>query len=180
MSDIGIVKSWKIGKGYRSKKECVLLNVQIDDPRDIQSIEYLFPTGQNSIPVEGDTVIIHEISPEYKVATASNTGVVMALDNSGENAIFAVENGQVGAVVSFLYGGEVVINRGTDFAVAYGKLENEFNELNEKFNKLVNTMLSWVPVAQDGGAALKTVLTGAAPLNSLANITTTKVEKVRL
>lgn len=182
MIDIGIVRKSSIGKGYRSEKDAILLDVEMSDPRDIQSVEYLFAQGNCAIPVVGDTVLIHEVWPEYKVATASNFGVVTAI-KEGERSVFAVKDGEVAAVIDFLSSGELVLNQGEDYAVMYGGLQSEFDELKGKYNSLVNVLLAWIPVAQDGGAKLSADLEAAniaSPLESSADITKSKVEKIRI
>jgi hypothetical protein len=40
----------------------------------------------------------------------------------------------------------------------------KINELNSKYNDLVQRLLTWVPVPGDGGAALKTILTTPTPI----------------
>jgi len=72
------------------------------------------------------------------------------------------------------------INGNGNFAVGYDKLKIEFDELNSKYNKLITTLLAWVPVPSDGGASLKVGLVAAAPLNSVANINNAKVSNVKL
>jgi hypothetical protein len=179
MSTIGTVKSSSIGKAFRTKLDAVILKVTIDDDRDVQTVQYLFASGENSIPVSGTTVLIHEISPEYKVATASNTGVVVTL-NEGEKAIYAIKDGVFASIIELLVNGEVVINKGSGYAVEFEALEIAFNELKEDYNKLVSTITTtWVPVPNDGGAALKAAVNADNPTSN-ADVGDAKVEKVRI
>lgn len=101
--------------------------------------------------------------------------------NRGETKVYSTDESGVEKASLLLNSDEEhVINNGTDYAVAFEDLKTEFNELNDKYNKLITTLNAWTPVPNDGGAALKTALTSASPLDSTANIDNSKVEKVRL
>lgn len=70
--------------------------------------------------------------------------------------------------------GEVILNSGVDYAVAYEKLKTEFNELNNKFNDFV----SKYNLHTHGSVPVP--LPSELANSSIANIDNTKVEKVRL
>lgn len=134
MSEVGVVKSSRIGIGYRSKKQVVLLSVEISDPKDVQEIEYISHGGDTSIPVVGNTVIIHEVSSQYKVATMENTGVIVAGLSMGDRSIYAVKDGVVGGIIKYLSSGELVLNNGIGYAVEFGELKAGFDTLVANYN----------------------------------------------
>lgn len=166
MADVGIVESSRIGVGYRSEKECVILSVVFDDPKNVQDIEFLFSGGCTSIPVKGDTVIVHTIIEEYRVATATNNGVVITSLTDGEQAIYAVKNGLVAGIIEYLSNGELRFNNGEGFAV-------EFEELKKGFDKFVKNYNDHIHLETGGSTNKPTTPT-------LATIDDSKVEKVRL
>jgi hypothetical protein len=181
MAVLGVVQSFEIGKSYRQpEKNAVILSVVIDDPQDRQTVEWQSTQGDTSVPRVGDPVLIHSVSPEFRIATAVNCGVIVTTLKEGERAVYSVSNNNVSALVEWLQNGEIRLNSGTDYAVKYNELKNEFNEFQGKYNKLVGILDAWTPVAQDGGAALKTLLEAGAPLDSSADISTCKVDKVRV
>ena len=186
MSDMGIVRAVSIGEGYRSGKQVVLIDVEIDDPRDVQSLEYLFPSGECSLPNEGDTVLIHEVSHEYKVATASNTGVLESSLSNGEKSLFAVKDGDIKAKLTFLNSGELVLNDGDDYAVQFTALKTGFDMLKTELNALVTIFNShFHPVAALPNPIvppvfIPTSVTATPGAPSVASIDSSKIEKVRV
>lgn len=184
MATMGVVESATIGEGYRSKKQVVLLNVKIDDPMDLQQVEYLMAGGECFIPVAGDTVLIHVVSEEYKVATATNTGVVESTLSTGEKALFAIADGEIKSSLKLLVNGEIVLNNGDDYAVKYSEMETAFNELKSDFNDLVSAYNEHIHVTTATVGASPTVgtisPTPSAGSSSTADIAPSKVEKVRV
>jgi hypothetical protein len=69
---------------------------------------------------------------------------------------------------------------GGDFAVRYNELEAAYNELNDKYNDLISRFNAWTPIPNDGGAALKTLLSAPPSLTSTGDITPAKVDKIEL
>lgn len=87
------------------------------------------------LPADNSAVIIQPISDnDFYVSQYSVVAKIMAGD------------GSLGGMVE-------VIN-----------LTTKLNNLESLLNKIVNSVNTWVPVAGDGGAALKTLITAAAPV----------------
>lgn len=106
-------------------------------------------------------------------------------ENPGETLLFSTDAN--GAVKSKLYldkNGDFIFNDGEDFAVRYSKLEEAYNELQSQFNAFIDIFLGWVPVPNDGGAALKALITtnNTPPLSSKStgDITPSKIEEIKL
>jgi len=166
MALLGVVKGSRIGNSFRSTKQVVILSVVIDDPKDVQSVEFLGVNGDFSIPVTGSTVLIHTVIDEYKVATAVNTGVVIIGLGEGERSVFAVNGEAYGGIIDYLKNGEVVINNGVGFAVEFNKLKVGFDQFKVDHNTHVH-------VETGASTNVPTVL-------SVATIDDSKVEKVRI
>lgn len=182
MNDIGIVRGVRIGKSFRSERDVVLLSVEIDDPRDIQTVEYLFPHGECGLPNEGDSVVITEISEEYKVATASNTGVVVSTLSNGEKSIFAVKDGAATSIITLLNSGEIVLNEGTDYAVQFTALKTGFDLLRNQLNSFINkyNLHIHTGVIDIDTLTCETIVTTSQAVLASAKIDSSKVEKVRI
>lgn len=172
MSTIGVVRGARVGEGYRSGKQVLILDCEIDDPEDVQSVEYLFPSGDSFIPPNGDTVLIHEVGNQLLVATAVNSGVVSTISEAGERSLFAYKDGTVTALIDLLHSGEIVLNRGDGFAIEFEKMKNAFDEIVEFVNSHDHPF-----VGLDVGVAGKT---GSVLAPSTADMSGAKVESVRL
>ncbi len=160
MTEIAIVKNLSIGTGYTHGKNAVILDVEIDDPEDLQTVEYFTPSGFSTLPQIGDQVIIHQISPEFKVATATNSGINIPTEQ-GESSIFSLEGTTVKASAKFKKNGEIVLNDNEGYAVEYESLAEKLNELYIHVEKIATA--AGIPV-----------------LTPLWDIESAKVEKVRL
>lgn len=68
----GIVKGYEIIKNRDGKNNVVMLQCEINGSRDVQSVEYFHPVGDNSIPVIDSVVIILEAGRSWKIAVAQN------------------------------------------------------------------------------------------------------------
>ena len=137
MTEIGTVLSVTIGTGYRHEKQAVILTVRMEDPEDIREVEYLFPSGMNAIPSVEDQVIVHEISPEYLVATATNAGIFI-VEEQGETAIYSVDADVVKASIRLFKNGEISLNEGDSSAVKFESLKEQFDTLKIDFNNFVS------------------------------------------
>lgn len=76
--------------------------------------------------------------------------------------------------------GIIAINGETDFAVRFTKLKEVVDELQSDITTLKNVFSTWTPVANDGGAALKTAATtwystALTKLIDLAKVLTVKL-----
>lgn len=172
MTNTGILK--KIG----TDKELIVVVGQVD-PENVKNYG-------NYNPNNGDKIIFLDVSddPNDRILLAVSDGVVKNL-LQGEQILYAAKDGNMKASIRAKTDGSMVLNDGEDYAVKYSDLKTEFEELKGKFNVVANALTNWTPVFQDGGTALKTLLVPLppeipTPLTSTADITKTKVEKVRL
>lgn len=165
MADIGIIVGVSVGAGYRHGKQVILVDCMIDDPADVQTIEYLFPSGVQSVPQVGESVLIHDVSSEYRVASSTNTGVIV-VSEAGESAIFAVDGSTVKGSVKALKNGEIVVNDGTGYGTEWGVLNSEWAKL-----------ITWVSSISTAVIGLRGAVVVPAPLPS---VTGAKVAKLRV
>lgn len=102
--------------------------------------------------------------------------------DKGEAIIYSVNaSGTILSSVLLNNNSEVVVNDGTDYAVAFEDLKTVVEELQNDLTALKSAMGSgWVVVPTDGGAALKAAITTWFGTAISGNMDNTKVEKVRL
>lgn len=137
-----------------------------------------------SIPINKIRVIVGEVGRRKMVF-----GCLMKAINKiskGESIQFSMDNdGNIKSSVIAKSNGDVTINEGTDYAVAYNGLKKEFNELNDKFNTHIanyNLHTHPVPFAQ----AISVVAVPSSGVSTIqstgsnADINTVKVDTVRL
>lgn len=81
------------------------------------------------------------------------SSVIVGLIGNDENTAYIIKCSQVDKVI--FYGGN---NGGIPLAKV---LKQEFDKTNEIVKAMMQALQAWTPVAQDGGAALKTVMSAA-------------------
>lgn len=147
-----------------------------------RTTELYHPPGLSSGPTKEDRAVGVVIGTGKRVAVATHNYRLEIEVVDGETILYSTDPDglEVKGKVSLDTDGNISLNDGTDYAVAYEDLQTQFDELNNKYNKLIQTLSGWTPVLKDGGTALKTALQTATPLNSAADITQAKVDDVRL
>jgi len=175
--DIAEITDVRIGIGYRHGKQAVLIDCIIEDPEDIQTAEYIFPAGITAIPSVGDQVIICEISPEFLVATATNSGITM-VQEQGELALYSIDSGTIKATIKLLTDGTISLNNGDSSATKFESLKDGFDQLTADFNDFVDTYNLHTHVVASGTAA-KVVAPFIADKTD-ADIDSAKSESIRV
>jgi len=170
--EIATILSISIGQGYRHGKQSVLLNCQLEDPEDIREVEYLFPSGMASLPTVGDQVIIVEISPEYLVAIATNSGT-QTVTKQGETSLYSNDGDTVKATLKLLKDGTISLNNGDSSAVKYEALKTEFDKLKTSVNDFIGLYNSHVH-------ASFTAVPSTLATPSTADISNAKSESIRV
>lgn len=128
MADIGILRSIKIGTNIRGNSS-LICDVEIDDPYDIQTVDFLFEPGNFSIPEIGSEILIHEISPDQKVATAVDSGIIMAMLPNGEKKLFSTKSNEISALIHLKTTGEIVLNESPSTAMRFPEFESVWKSL---------------------------------------------------
>jgi len=123
--------------------------------------------GSEYHPLAGDTVLFHWVGQEVVVAAVIGAD---ASANAGEALIFG--RNASGVVVSSVHckaDGTVVTGFGADFVAMAAKVDLLWATLWGTFN-------TWAPVAQDGGAALKTAFLAAFPPPGPSSVASTNLK----
>jgi hypothetical protein len=100
----------------------LMLQVQITNADDIQTVEYVSLPGQDENPIDGTRVFIIDISASYKIAIAADDGIAPAM-SEGEKRIYSLDSdGIIQAFIKLLNSGIIHINGDNDFAVRWTAL----------------------------------------------------------
>jgi len=148
---IGTVVGREIIENRDSENESRMLSVELSEANDVQSIEHINQNGEQTNPLDDTTVLVLELNPSWKLAIAIND--LVDIDETldpGEKKIYAVDSSN--NIVSSIYlrnTGIVEIGGGDQFVALANKVKTALDFINNVFS-------SWTPVANDGGAALKT------------------------
>lgn len=142
----------------------VMLQVQMTNPDDIQTVEYVSLPGQDENPIDGSRVFILEVGDSYKIAIAVDDGVTPAMA-TGEKRLYSVSDaGVIQAFINILKSGIIEVNGDADFAVRFTALEAQMQIMVTAINATFATKLN------GSGTAGAVVL----------DLSTAKVDEVKL
>ncbi len=160
-----------IGKLISTKIENYVMGIVQKKLKENKDGSFFSPSGDDSPPLPDDKICMLSIDGSGKFAFIGSLMITKGA-KSGEKILYSRDsNGNIKGKIYINQNGEIVLNDGTDFAVAFNKLKIEFDILNAAFNGHTHIYLPGpsAPIAT------------AAPLpQSTAIIDNTKVEKVRL
>ena len=163
---IGTVKGFQIGPNRDGTNDVLLLQVEMSDPDDIQTVEYFSGAGDDTIPPEGSLVTILSVGRAWKIAIASNDNIAPSMAE-GERKIYSSNGGAIQAFINWLSTGILELNGNSDFAVRFGALEAGFNQLKSDYN------LHTHPTAPTGPISVPSII-------STASISGAKVDEVKI
>lgn len=165
---IGTVRGFEIGPNRDGTNDVLLLQVEMSDPDDIQTVEYFSGAGDDTIPPAGSLVTIFSVGRAWKIAIASNDNIAPSM-SEGERKIYSSDGGVIKAFINWLSSGILELNGNSDFAVRFNALETGFNALRSDHN----TFLTHVH-----GASGTPPVPPAVP--STASIAAAKVDEVKI
>lgn len=154
MIDTGIVTGREITTNKDGDETVEMLEVQVSDNNDIQTVQLMTQAGDNSSPPDGSLVVIVDVGDAYKIAISvqdnitpttnagekkfysSLDGAIKAFINLKDNGDIEIEN-DAGANVKVLSDGNVEIQGNTDTAVAFADLKAGFDTLKAELNTFI-------------------------------------------
>ena len=171
----GIVTGSEFKKNRDGGNARLLLQVQITDADDVQTVEYMSPPGEDSNPPDGSKVLIVDVGLAYKIAIAADDNIQPSMQE-GEKKLYSISDGSIAAFINFLQGGTIEINGNNDFAVRFSELETGFNQMKTDFNNFINIFNTHTQVVS-GGSAQAPAIPG---VQTSADISGAKVNEVKL
>jgi phage gp45-like len=163
----GIIKGRETKSNRDGARDVLLLQVELTDKNDVQTVELMQGSGDQYNPENGSKVLVVSDGSAYKIAIAVDDMTAIALE-VGERAIRSVLGGEVKSSVLCKTDGNVVINEGDDFAIQFSALKDIIDALVIELDNHIHTAPS------SGGPTTKPL----APFNF--DMTPAKIEKVRL
>lgn len=162
---IGRVITSEVAPNRDGEKPVLLLKVEISDPDDQQTVEYIQSAGDDYNPPPGVTVFISEVGEAWKIAIGADDGIEPE-SAAGEREIYAHLDGEKKGRVKCKTDG--IVEAGSedlDFVAQSGKVDQIIADIMDVFT-------NWLPVSMDGGAALKTAwgLKFPTPPDSVASV----------
>lgn len=190
MITIGTVVGSEITKNKDGDDNVRLLQVELTNADDIQTVEQMRRAGEDSNPQPGARVIVLDLAPSYRVAVAEEDGIEPTVA-AGEKEFYSYDDALAKqAHIRILANGDVEINDNTDFAVRYNELETAFNDLQAelddtitRLNAVTTLLKTWAVLPQDGGLALQSQAQADFMVDvpaSAADITPAKIDNIKV
>jgi hypothetical protein len=177
---IGVITGRRVGKNRDGDKDVLILQVELLQGEDTRSIELFTDSDFN--PANGTRICVIDASSSYQIGTCVSDGLTPEVD-PGEKEIYSTDNPvtQKKARAKFGTDGIITLNKGTDFAVRYSKLESEFNKLKTSFNNLLTEYkLHTHPYVDTPIGPSTTSPYASTQIANASDITLTKVDTVML
>ena len=131
MIRIGTITGREVAKNRDGESNRLMLQVQISDSDDIQTVELLNAQGEDNNPIDGAQVVIVDLGSAFKVAIATNDGIAPSM-TVGEKKVYSIDGaGDISAFINYLSNGIIELNGNDDFAVRFSALEAAFNQLKD-------------------------------------------------
>lgn len=90
MADIGLVKGNSIEKNIDGDGNVRMLQVQVADPNDVQNVELMQASGEDTCPVIDSNVLIVQIAQDWQVAIACDDNIEPSVDG-GEKEFYSID-----------------------------------------------------------------------------------------
>lgn len=124
----GVIKGREIAKNRDGGRDVLLLQVELTDKDDVQTVELLQGAGDQYNPPDDSKVLVISNGAAYKIAIAIDDLVALSIE-VGERAIRAVLDGAVKSSLLCKVDGNLVLNEGTDFAIQFTAMKVAFDQL---------------------------------------------------
>lgn len=141
MLRLGRVTGSEITTNRDGEDNVRLLQVEITEDDDVQTVEQIRGSGDDQVPFEDTSVIIADLGSAWKIALGIDDGVEPTMTVEGERQIYSYDILRtIKAFIRLLVDGTIHINGDADNAVRYAELETAFNQLKADHDALVNVI----------------------------------------
>ncbi|KPK95638.1 hypothetical protein AMJ80_04500 [bacterium SM23_31] len=177
---VGIIKGAEIGLNRDGNKNRLLLQVELI-PEDVRTAELISQAGEDTYPGEGSRVLI--LNAGAFLAAIASTDDLEPETEAGEKEFYSTDSPITSklARIKLNKNSEIIMNEGTDFAVAYTDLKTAFDKLKTDFNNFISVFNAHThPYVDTPIGASVTSATATPGTSSTADMSGSKVEKVKL
>lgn len=130
---VGTVRGREIRKNRNGDDDVLLLQVEISEADDVQTVELMTHAGDESSPENGARVVLLQIGPAWVVALAADDLIAPGI-TPGERRVYSQDGGARKATIYWRTDGQLELNGTGDFAVRFNALEVAFNQLKSDFD----------------------------------------------
>ena len=135
MATIGTIKSVTVAKNGDGEKNVRLAEVEMTSEQDVQTVQIM--SSLDCSPLPGTKILILNASDAWPIGLILEDGQT-PIASDGERFLYAQSAlGTIASSVKCKKTGEVVINDGEDYAVAFSKMKEAFDQLRSDLNDLV-------------------------------------------
>lgn len=174
---IGTITGTETKKNKDGDENVRMLTVEITSATDVQTVEQVCESGEDSHPQPGTRVIVLDLSPSYRVAVAADDGLEPSV-SAGEKEFYSYTASLVKqAILKLLADGTIYLNGDADNAVRYSALETAFNQLRDDHNDLIIDYNAHVHPGVTAGAA-STAVKVPPSSSSTADISGAKIDEI--
>lgn len=139
MVAIGTITGQQIISNRDGVEDVRLLQVRLSNDSDIQTVQYMPMSGDDSPPQNGDLVVVVAIGPAFQVALGVQDSVVPSMQ-TGEKKLYSRDSGGIiAAFINFMADGNLELNGKAFTAVRFANLETAFNQLKTDLNSHLHT-----------------------------------------
>lgn len=168
---IGRVVNSSLGPNKDGVRTVVLLEVELTDPDDIQTVELLTEMGLDYRPTDDSAVVVLSLGPAWKVAIACDDRVTKTMDK-GEKEIYSLVGTTKKASIKWLADGVLELNGNEDFAVRFNELKTAFDQLKSDFDDHTHVTTATISTGPAGAIS--------PPSPSTADIDPAKIEEIKV
>ena len=130
---VGTVRGREIKANRNGGDDVLLLQVEVSDADDMQTVELMTHAGDESSPEDGARVLLVQVGPAWVVAIAADDLIPPGIA-AGERRVYSQEGGSRKASIYWCTDGQLELNGTGDYAVRFNALETAFNQLKAEFN----------------------------------------------
>lgn len=146
---------------------------------DVQTAAQAASYGVDSNPIKDMIAIYGSTSDKGKPVIIGYINKNQLAD-IGESRIFSTdEDGVLKTYIWLLNDGVMEVGGDTDFMVRFSKLKEAFDEMQSDVNSLKTAISGWVPVPNDGGAALKAALATWIGATLVKDIDDARIDEIK-
>ena len=165
------IKKNRDGAGNRR-----LLQVEISDPDDIQTVELMSSAGEDVNPPVGNRVLIVDVGAAYKIAIAADDGIEPSIDE-GEKKLYSINGVSISAFINLLNTGILELNGNADFAVRFNAMKTAFDEMKTDLNNFITVYNGHSHATAPAGPISGPSAAGSA---SAADMSDAKIDEIKV
>lgn len=134
MVNLGTVTGQEVKKNRDGKVQVRLLQVQMTNAEDVQTVQYMPTAGEDAPPRNGDQVAVLEIGPGFKVALGVSDSVVPSAEPGERKTYSRDSQGAIAAFILLAKNGDIELNGNTNTLVRWGPLNTALQAMRTAIN----------------------------------------------